>query len=211
MSRHRRISVIITLLLLFLIIFPLIWRSSLKRQYGSRIFDVSEAPKRKTAVVFGAAVLSNGRLSSVLRDRMNTAIQLYLNGKVDNILVSGYLTGEGYDEPGAMMAYAIENGIEPDDLFADYGGKRTYDTCYRAGRIFELDSVILVTQAFHLPRALFTCNTLGVQAVGVSADQRAYRAASWYEIRETIASTVALMDVVRGQQPALLGPPMPIR
>jgi SanA protein len=142
---------------------------------------------------------------------MTTAIQLYLNGKVENILVSGDLTSEGYDEPGAMMAYAIENGVAPGNLFADYGGRRTYDTCYRAGTIFELDSVILVTQAYHLPRALFTCNKLGVKAVGVSADQRAYRAASWYEIRETIASTVALVDIIRGQQPAVLGPPMPIR
>ncbi len=211
MTRHRRIQVIIVLLLLILIIFPLIWLSSLKLQYMSQIFNVSAAPKRKTAVVFGAAVLRNGHLSSVLRDRMTTAIQLYLNGKVENILVSGDLTAEGYDEPGAMMAYALESGVDPGDLFADYGGRRTYDTCYRAGKIFELDSVILVTQAFHLPRALFTCNKLGVKAVGVSADQRAYRAASWYEIRETIASTVALVDIIRGQQPAVLGPPMPIR
>ncbi len=211
MNRSRMITIFAIVILLILIAFPLIWRSSLKRQYKSKIFDISSAPHREAAVVFGAAVFRDGRLSSVLRDRMNTAIHLYLNGNVDKIIVSGDRRGDGYDEPGSMMVYAIKNGVDSDQIIPDYGGKRTYDTCYRAEKIFQLDSVILVTQEFHLPRALFTCNTLGLPAVGVAADQRSYRGASWYEIRETAASTIALLDVVRGQKPAALGAAAPIR
>ena len=211
MTGSRKAAVIIVLILLVLIMFPVIWRSALKRQYRSNIFDPKSAPQKEAAVVFGAAVFHNGRLSTVLRDRMNTAVQLYKNGKVERILVSGDRRNDGYDEPGSMMAYAINSGINPEHIIPDYGGKRTYDTCYRARENFDIGSAILVTQEFHLPRALFTCNRLGLPAVGVSADQRIYRAASWYEFRETAASTIALLDIVRGQKPVIIGAAAPIR
>jgi SanA protein len=197
-------------LLLSLLLAPLVWRRSIQSYYAGRIHDASSVPAEQAAIVFGAAVYRNGRLSSVLRDRMDTAISLYQNGKVDKILVSGDNSEDNYNEPGAMMAYALERGIPEQDIQPDYGGRRTYDTCYRAQHIFLLDRAILVTQEFHLPRALFTCRQLGIEAVGVAADLRRYRGTRWYEFRETAATFVALWDVIRRDPPAILGDPIPL-
>lgn len=178
--------------------------------YGRSIYTTSTAPTDRVAIVFGAAVYGSGRLSPVLRDRMDTAVTLYHDGKVEKILVSGDNSTNEYDEPSAMMEYAIQRGVSPGDIQPDYGGRRTYDTCYRAREIFQLDSAILVTQQFHLPRALFTCRRLGIEAVGVMADLRPYRAAHWYEIRETGATAVALWDTIRQLPAPVLGDPIPI-
>lgn len=205
----RKGSVVLFILFLSLILAPLVWRRTVRSYYAGRIHPPSSAPSEQVAIVFGAAVYGNGRLSSVLRDRMETAITLYQSQKVSKILVSGDNSSDNYNEPGAMMAYAIERGIPPEDIQPDYGGRRTYDTCYRAREIFQLDSAILVTQEFHLPRALFTCRLLGVETIGVSADLRSYRGARWYELRETAATLNALWDVIRQNPPAVLGEPIP--
>lgn len=197
------------MLLLLLALAPFIWRRAVRSYYNGRIYSPSSAPEKRAAIVFGAAVYSNGRLSSVLRDRMDTAITLYQNGRVNKILVSGDNSFDNYNEPAAMMTYAIERGIPQQDIQPDFGGRRTYDTCYRAREIFQLDTAILVTQEFHLPRALFTCRLLGVEAVGVSADLRPYRGSRWYEFRETAATLVALWDVIRQNPPPVLGEPIP--
>ena len=98
------------------------------------------------------------------------------------------------------------------DIQPDYAGRRTYDTCYRARSIFQLESAVLVTQDFHLPRALFTCRSLGVQAVGVTADLRPYtrRSLGWSTLREIPATIVALLDVIRRQPAPVLGEPIPL-
>jgi SanA protein len=126
--------------------------------------------------------------------------------------VSGDNRFEDYDEPGRMMEYAISRGVPAEDIQPDYAGRRTYDTCYRAKAIFQLDSALLVTQDFHLPRALFTCRNLGVEAVGVSADLRNYHPLSirWSNSREFLATIVALFDIIRRQPAAVLGDPIPL-
>lgn len=201
---------VVFILLAMLALAPLVWRRAVRSFYAGRIHPPSSAPSGQVAIVFGAAVFGNGRLSTVLRDRMETAITLYQSGKVNKILVSGDNSFDDYNEPEAMMAYAIERGIPPQDVQPDYGGRRTYDTCYRAHEIFRLNNAILVTQEFHLPRALFTCRRLGVEAIGVSADLRPYRGARWYEFRETAATLFALWDVIRKNPPAVLGEPIPL-
>ena len=187
---------------------PFLWREIVQRYYGRYITTVEEAPREQVAIVYGAAVYGNGRLSTVLRDRVETAIALYERGAVDTIIMSGDNSSPDYNEPGAMMAYAIARGVAEADIQPDYGGFRTYDSCYRARHIFGLESAILVTQAFHLPRAIFTCRALGVDAIGVAADQRPYRGAEWYETRETAASFVALVDVIRRQPATVMGDPI---
>lgn len=198
------------LVVIILALSPFIWRKGVQWMYGRSIYTTSDAPTDRVAIVFGAAVYGSGRLSPVLRDRMDTAVTLYHDGKVEKILVSGDNSTAEYDEPGAMMAYAIQQGVSPDDVQPDYAGRRTYDTCYRAREIFQLDSAILVTQEFHLPRALFTCQRLGIEAVGVMADLRPYRDARFYEVRETLATAVALWDTIRQLPSPVLGDPIPI-
>lgn len=209
-ASYRRVrTVILIVLLLSLLLSPLLWRRAVRSYYAGKIHSVSSVPPEQVAIVFGAAVYRNGRLSSVLRDRMETAISLYERGKIAKILVSGDNAYDHYDEPGAMMTYAIERGVPRQDIQPDYGGRRTYDTCYRAKHIFMLDRAILVTQEFHLSRAIFTCQQLGIKAVGVEADLRPYRGSRWYELRETAATFVAFLDVVRQNPPPVLGEPIP--
>lgn len=172
--------------------------------HGS-IYDHMEVPQKPVALVFGAAVYGQDRLSPILRDRVETAVALYHAGVVDHLIMSGDNRAADYDEPGAMLNYAIEQGVDPDDITADRAGQRTYDTCYRANYVFDVRNAVLVTQAFHLPRALLTCKGLGIDSVGAIADQRTYRGAGWYEFRETGATLVAAWDVVRRVPPPVWG------
>ena len=206
--RNRKGCVWLIGLMLFMTAFPFLWKRTVNWYYGRDIYTPSETPAHRVAIVYGAEV-RNGRLSSVLRDRMDTAIQLYHDGIVDRLLVSGDNQFDYYDEPGAMQTYAIARGVAPDDIQTDPSGLRTYDTCYRARHVFGVESAILVTQAFHLPRALFTCRWLGIEAVGTAADLRPYRDARWYEVRETIATSVALWDVIRRQPATIISDPIP--
>lgn len=197
--------------------FPFAWRWWVDVRYEPRIYAldaaIDELPPERVAIVFGARVYPSGRLSAMLRDRVDTAIALYEAGKVDKLLMSGDNRFDNYDEPGAMMAYAVAQGVPTADIQPDYAGRRTYDTCYRAKNVFQVTSAVLVTQAFHLPRALFTCNSLGLTATGVIADRRRYdpRSIAWSESRELPALVVALVDVIRRAPPPVLGDPIPIR
>ena len=189
---------------LLIVAAPLLWRGAVKFYYSSTMYTQSEAPARPVAIVFGAAVYGNGRLSAVLRDRVDTAIALYHSGQVERLIMSGGAASGRYDEPLAMKQYAVDRGVAEGDVMTDHGGQRTYDTCYRARYVFDVRDAVLVTQAFHLPRALLTCDGLGVRAVGAVADQQPYRGARWYEMRETAATLVAAWDVFRRQPPPLV-------
>lgn len=177
-----------------------------------RTYKIEDVPQRPVAIVFGAGLWWDGSPSPVLRDRVATAAQLYFSGKVKKILMSGDNRFLDYNEPGAMRAYALGLGVPETDIVLDYAGRRTYDTCYRARAIFGVQEAILVTQGFHLPRALYTCNQLGVQAIGVSADLRDYRrgALVYWHARETPATLVALWEVHLSRPLPVLGYPEPI-
>jgi SanA protein len=209
-KRRQKGCLAVVALLVVLALSPILWRNLVKVYYNGRIYPPETVPAKPVAIVFGAAVYGNDRLSAILRDRMDTAIDLYLAGQVNKIIVSGDNSSIYYDEPGTMMAYAIEHGVAAEDVQPDYAGLRTYDTCYRARDIFGVQEAVLVTQAFHLPRALLTCRGLGLDAVGVAADRRPLRYGRWYEIRETAAMLVAVWDVVRRQPPPVMDEPIPV-
>ena len=163
-----------------------------------RIYENAvDVPQARVAIVFGAGLYRDGSPTPVLRDRVEAASELYFQGKVQKILMSGDNRFENYDEPTAMHDYAIELGIPEEDIVRDYAGRSTYDTCYRANAIFGLDEAILVTQEFHLPRAIYLCDKLGVQSSGLSADNRYYlkRSRLFWNIRESLATVTALWDV----------------
>ncbi len=189
-----------------------LWPWLVNQYYHHLIYSPTEVPPERVAIVFGARVYPDGRLSAMLQDRVETAVQLYQVGKVQKLLLSGDNRFADYNEPGRMMAYALSRGVPAEDIQLDYAGRRTYDTCYRARAIFQVESATLVTQAFHLPRALFSCRNLGVDAVGVKADARTYhpRSIAWSRLREIPATIVALLDVIRQQPAAVLGDPIPI-
>jgi SanA protein len=178
----------------------------------SRLHSVQEAPSSQVAIVFGAGLNRDGSPTPVLRDRVATGADLYFSGKVRKLLMSGDNRFEYYNEPGAMAEYAISLGVPQEDIVLDYAGRRTYDTCYRARHIFEVENAILVTQRYHLPRALLTCNALGVEAEGTPADRRSYNRVSYsrWLVREVGANLVALWELWIVRPLPVLGQPEPI-
>jgi len=179
------------------------------------VYGIDDVPRRPVTIVFGARVLANGRLSRMLADRVATGAALYHAGKTDVLLMTGDNSEAHYNEPEAMRRYALQLGVPDGAIVLDYAGLRTYDSCYRAREIFQVSRAILVTQDFHLDRALLTCNTLGLDAVGVPADvQRpnGYRFSSiaFSHLREFPATTVAILDLLRRPEP-ILGEPLPIQ
>ncbi len=178
----------------------------------SRIYNVATTPSAPVAIVFGAGLTRTGEPTAILKDRVETAAQLYFAGKVQKLLMTGDNRFLYYNEPEAMRQYALSLGVPSADIVLDYAGRRTYDSCYRARAIFGLDSVLLVTQAFHLPRALFLCNALGLKAAGVEANNHRY----WppllviWNVREQLATVGAFIDVYVSRPLPVLGLPEPI-
>jgi vancomycin permeability regulator SanA len=145
----------------------------------------AEEPKR-VGIVFGTRV-RNGVPSDSLYDRVLTAVELYRAGRVKKLLMSGDRQNDGYDEPAAMKKLAVELGVDENDIVLDNDGKRTYDTCHRARAVFDVRKAILVTQDYHLPRALYLCNGLGLDSTGITANRRIYDAEGYFNNREFFA------------------------
>lgn len=175
-----------------------------------RIYATPESvPHHRVAIVFGAGV-RNGQPSAVLYDRVAAAVALYKAGAVDKLLMSGDNRFADYNEPGVMRQTALRLGVPAADIVLDYAGRSTYDTCYRAREIFGLRAAVLVTQAYHLDRAIFTCSALGVSAIGYPADARPYGRMVWFQMRELGATMKALWDVFIARPLPVLGEPIPI-
>jgi SanA protein len=177
-----------------------------------RAYNLQSVPPRPVAIVFGAGLWRDGTPTTVLRDRISTAAQLFFTGKIQKILMSGDNSTVYYNEPAAMKEFALGLGVPDEAIVLDYAGRRTYDTCYRARAIFAIQQAILVTQGFHLPRALFTCNALGLNAIGVASNTREYRLASllYWNLRELPATLTAVLDVYVFRTLPILGEPEPI-
>jgi len=175
-------------------------------------FSKENIPVRQVAIVYGAEVKRDGTPSVVLRDRVETAVALYKQGRVKKLLMSGDNRFVDYNEPEAMRQYALSLGMPDSDIVLDYAGRRTYDTCYRAKEIFGVNSAILVTQGFHLPRALFLCKAFGIDVVGTEAENYYYfkRLRLFWNARELLASVQSVWDVYFFRPLPVLGEEEPI-
>jgi len=172
--------------------------------------DTSAAP---VGIVFGAGIQSDGVPSLILADRMATAAALYQTGKVQKLLLSGDNRFIDYNEPQSMYDYGLRLGVPASAMVMDFAGRRTYDTCLRARDIFRVKEALLVTQRYHLDRALLTCETLGLQVRGVVADLNPYPRdpfIGWW-VRELPATTQALWELfIAPPRNVVLGEPLPI-
>lgn len=168
-----------------------------------RFENASSIRQDRVAIVFGALVTSNG-LSDVLRDRVDAGIELYRAGTVKKLLMSGDNRFVHYNEPEAMRQYAIEKGIPAEDVVADFAGRDTYDTCYRAKHIFGLDSAVLVTQRFHAPRAVYIARGVGIDAVcyGVADFEKYPQWRVKSSVREYMVDMKAWWEVNVSKRPA---------
>ncbi|WP_069650428.1 SanA/YdcF family protein [Caloranaerobacter ferrireducens] len=151
------------------------------------IVSLEDAPKCEAALVLGALVYNNERVSPILQDRLDMGIELYKNNIVQKVLLSGDHGRKLYDEVNAMKKYVISQNVPVEDIFLDHAGFNTYDSLYRAKHIFQAKKIIIVTQEYHLPRAIYIARKLGIEAYGVIADKHIYPKMPLYKSRESLA------------------------
>ena len=156
-------------------------------------------------IVLGCLVKDNGNPSDMLADRLERGIDLYKQGASSKIIMSGDHGTEGYDEVNAMKQVAVDAGVPSSDVFMDHAGFSTYESIYRAKEIFEADKIIIVTQEYHLYRALYIAEKLGIEAYGVNADYRTYRGQIKRDVREVFARCKDFVTVIIKPEPTYLG------
>ncbi|SDD40252.1 protein SanA, affects membrane permeability for vancomycin [Paenibacillus sp. UNCCL117] len=175
------------------------------------ILPKDELPQVEAAIVLGASVYSNGKVSDILRDRLDTAYDLYVSGLASRIIVSGDHASDDYDEVNAMKNYLMKKGVRDAHIFMDHAGFNTYDSMYRAQAVFQAQNLIIVTQDYHLKRAIYVARALGIEAVGAASDKQAYRDIRKYEAREVLARVKDFLNVhFMKPPPAQLGEPIPL-
>jgi vancomycin permeability regulator SanA len=174
-----------------------------------RFRNSQQVPPEPVAIVFGAEVYRNGKLSPMLAARVQQAVEVYRVGHVHKILMTGDNSRTDYDEVTAMKHYAVELGVPAEDIHLDYAGFSTYESCYRAREIFGVRNAIVITQGYHLPRAVYTCAHLGIEVVGLETKDRgsySKRVIARHIAREVLATVKALWDVhLRKPLPTFLG------
>jgi len=181
---------------------PATW---LRLSVDDRVRSEADVPGEPVAVVFGAG-LWNGQPSPYLAHRLDAAARLYAAGKVRVVLVTGDNSRVSYDEPGAMRTYLAAHGVPRAKVVLDYAGFDTWDSCDRAKRVFGVDRAVLVSQDFHIRRALALCAAAGIDAYGVGVDEP--HDATWLAggTRELLAADKAALDALVKPNPHFLGP-----
>ncbi|MFF9042972.1 vancomycin high temperature exclusion protein [Streptomyces parvulus] len=175
---------------------------------GDRLRATADVPRTAVAVVFGAG-LWDGEPSPYLAHRLDAAAGLYRAGRIEVVLVTGDNSREEYDEPDAMRAYLVRHGVPDGRIVSDYAGFDTWDSCVRAKKIFGVDRAVLISQGFHIRRAVALCQEAGVVSYGVGVDER--HDATWYYggVREGLAAGKAALDAAFEPDPRFLGPEEP--
>lgn len=159
-------------------------------------------------IVLGASVHPDGTPSGILQDRLDDGIALYFAGAAPKIIMSGDNGTESYNECWAMKQYAISQGVPSEDVFCDHAGFSTYETMYRARHVFGADRVVIATQTYHLYRAVYDAQGVGMEAIGVPSDYGEYVNQSWYDIREVFARTKDFFQVLFSVPSTFVGDPI---
>ncbi len=180
---------------------------------NNQILPLEEAAKLDDIdciLVLGCKVKDNGVPSDMLKDRLDRSLELYEAEATPKLLMSGDHGREDYDEVGTMKQYAIDAGVPSEDIFMDHAGFSTYESIYRAKEIFAADKIIIVTQKYHLYRALYIAEQLGVEAYGVASDYHTYAGQSVREIREILARCKDFATTIFKPEPSHLGEVIPV-
>ncbi len=187
-------------------------RAAYADRWSAALDAVPRSDVPRVAIVFGAGLTPSGEPTPALYDRVAVAAELYRRGLVSRLLLTGDNRFADYNEPEAMRRTALRLGVPAEALVLDYAGRRTYDSCYRAHEIFGVNHAILVTQAFHLERALYLCQSFGIDSWGLAADRRDYAAGAQigWSVREAAATLLAWLDVNVIKPVPVLGEKIPI-
>ena len=178
---------------------------------GSAGHDPARAPHAQVALVLGASAYTDGTPTPTLADRLEVGAALYRDRRVDRVLVSGKRGGGFFDQVDVMRRQLVRMGVPDRDIFTDHAGFDTWDSMVRARKVYEVHSAIVVTQGWHMPRALWLAKRAGLQADGVVADRSTTgRLRRGWGLREVFARVKAVADVVTGVEPRVLGPKIPI-
>lgn len=161
-------------------------------------------------MVLGASVYTDGSPSPMLRDRLDVAIRLYKAGAAPKLLFTGDSGQDEYNEIGPMIKYARDKGVPVEDIFCDYAGFSTYESVYRADFIFGVQKMLVVTQSYHIYRALYGCDRMGIEAAGVASDQKVYVGQSMRDLREVLARAKDLVMWAARPDPTFFGEKIPI-
>jgi vancomycin permeability regulator SanA len=177
-----------------------------------RILTVDKASELDAdcILVLGAGVHPNGNPSNMLEDRLLRGIELYDENAAGKLLMSGDHGRVSYDEVNTMKEFAIDKGVPSSDVFMDHAGFSTYESMYRARDIFKAKKVIIVTQKYHLYRALYSAKKLGLDAWGVASDQRTYYGQSYRDAREILARSKDFLITIWKPEPTYLGKAVPV-
>ncbi|MDL2217132.1 YdcF family protein [Christensenellaceae bacterium OttesenSCG-928-M15] len=162
------------------------------------------------ALVLGAGVWEGGQPSHILEDRLKQGISLYENGVSNRLLMSGDHGRTEYDEVNVMKQYAIDQGVASSHIFMDHAGFSTYESMVRAKEIFEAQKIVIVTQEFHLYRAIYIARSLGLEAYGVASDLRPYGGQKYFELREMAARVKDFFYTILRPDPTYLGEAIPV-
>lgn len=202
------IAIILIILLLGVFGINFYVKASTKKQIIKNS-DYSNLTDVDCIIILGAGIWGD-KPSHMLEDRLLQGISLYENGVSKKIIMSGDHGKEDYDEVNLMKSYAIERGVPSEDIFMDHAGFSSYDSIYRAKEIFGAKKVVIVTQEYHLYRALYIANQLGLEAYGVSADPREYAGQTYRELREILARDKDFFKCIVKPKPTYLGETIPV-
>ena len=200
--------IIIIIIVLIILLINFYVKNSTKNQIIEKD-DYSTLKNIDCIIILGAGIWGD-KPSPMLEDRLKEGILLYNNEVSDKIIMSGDHGREEYDEVNTMKKYAIENGIPSENIFMDHAGFSSYESIYRAKEIFNAKKVVIVTQKYHLYRALYIANQLGLEAYGVGADPRQYVGAIYREAREILARNKDFIKCIFKPEPTYLGDTIPV-
>lgn len=171
---------------------------------------VKQETKADCILVLGAGIKADNSPSLMLKDRLDRACELYENGAAPKIIMTGDHGRKNYDEVQVMKDYAIKKGIPSSDIFMDHAGFSTYESMYRAKSIFQAEKVIVVSQKYHLYRALYSGKGLGLKVTGVAAAKKRYRGQFYRDLREFLARDKDIISVATKKKPTYLGETIPV-
>ncbi len=211
-KRKKKILVVLSAMVILTAATPFIINAYVTSSVKSRLISVEEAAELNAdcILVLGCGLNQDDTPSPMLGDRLKIGVKLYEAGASDRLLMSGDHGREEHDEVNAMKTFAIGNGIPSEHIFMDHAGFSTYESVYRARDIFEAKKVILVSQEYHLYRALYVAKSLGLEAYGVASDLQPYAGQKYYDTREILARVKDFLTSIFKPRPTFLGEAIPV-